>query len=203
MRRFAVPLVFALFALLFVSVVAVAQSTLRLLPAVVNVNQVVPTTLTMTGVVNGQAVTLTSPVNVTVAMQIKLESTGVAVTGQASAQQAQPTQTTQTYYDARNIPYRVDVRPPFSLLSVTSSVNALNRPEIVGEIKNIGTQEMQFVKAVVTFYKGGRVSSTNTGYTSLDRLAVGQSSPFKVVALSIPGDGFDAYMIQVDGSPAR
>jgi hypothetical protein len=138
MRRFAFPLALALLALLFVSVAAVAQSTFRLLPAAVNVSQVVPTTFTMTGVVNGQAVTITAPVNVTVVMQIKVESTGVAVTGQTTAQQVQPTRTAQTLYDTRNIPYRVDIQPPFSLLSANSSVTALNRPEIVGEIQKHG-----------------------------------------------------------------
>jgi hypothetical protein len=62
---------------------------------------------------------------------------------------------------------------------------------------------MEFVKVIVTFYKGGKIVATDTGYTSLERLIPGQSSPFKVMSFTITGDGFDAYTIQAQGSQVR
>ncbi len=177
----------------------VAQSSFRLLPTVVTVNQVVPTTVTMMGVVNGQAVTLTAPINVAVAMQIKLEPTGATVTGQPSAAAA-TAPTTQN--DSRGIPYRVDTRPPLALLSATSSVNSLGWIEIVGEIQNTGAESLQYVKAIVTLYKDGKVIGTMDGYTSLDQLAPGQSSPFRATS-ALKGDQVNAYMIQLQGRPVR
>lgn len=178
----------------------VAQSSLRLLPTVVTVNQTVPTNVTLTGVVNGQAVTLTAPVNVSVSMQIRMESTGAVVAGQVAA--AQPAAQIATQYDARNMAYRVDARPPLALLSATSNVNGLGWLEIVGEIQNNGAEPLQYVKAIVTFYKDGKVVETGNGYTSLDQLAPGQSSPFQVISTLKP-DQVNAYMVQLQGRPVR
>lgn len=187
--------------LLLVGVVGVvAQSSLRLLPTVVTVNQTVPTNVTLTGVVNGQALTLTAPVNVSVSMQIRLESTGVVVAGQVAA--PQPAAQIATQYDARNMAYRVDARPPLALLSATSNVNGLGWLEIVGEIQNDGAESLRFVKAVVTFYKDGKVVETGNGYTSLDQLAPGQSSPFQLMSTLKPEQA-NAYLIQLQGSPVR
>lgn len=178
-----------------------AQASFRLLPTVVTVNQVVPTNVTLTGVVNGQAVTLTAPVNVTVAMQIKLESTGATVAGQPGAS-APIVATPTTQRDARNIPYRVDTRPPLALLSATSNVNGLGWVEIVGEIQNTGAETLQYVKAVVTLYKDGKVVDTTDGYASLDQLAPGQSSPFQAIS-TLEDSQVNAYMIQLQGRPVR
>lgn len=178
----------------------VAQSSLRLLPTVVTVNQTVPTNVTLTGVVNGQAVTLTAPVNVSVAMQIRLESTGAVVAGQVAT--TPPAAQIATQYDARNMAYRVDARPPLSLLSATSNVNGLGWLEIVGEIQNIGAEPLQYVKAIVTFYKDGKIVATADGYTSLDQLAQGQSSPFQVISTLKPEQA-NAYMVQLQGRPVR
>lgn len=178
-----------------------AQASFRLLPTVVTVNQVVPTNVSLTGVVNGQAVTLTAPINVTVAMQIKLEPAGVTVAGQPVAS-APAAATPTTQRDARNVPYRVDARPPLALLSATSSVNGLEWVQIVGEIQNTGAETLQYVKAIVTFYKDGKIVGTTDGYTSLDQLAPGQSSPFQAIS-TLGDDQINAYMIQLQGRPVR
>lgn len=178
----------------------VAQSSFRLLPTVVTVNQVVPTNVTVTGIVNGQAVTLTAPINVAVAMQIKLEPTGATGTGQPSAAPAAATPATQS--DARGIPYRVDARPPLALLSATSSVNGLGWIDIVGEIQNTGSGSLEYVKAIITLYKDGKVVGTMDGYTSLDQLAPGQSSPFRATS-TLKGEQVTAYMVQLQGRPVR
>jgi hypothetical protein len=203
MQRTPVAILLALGAILVVVVTAVAQSSFQLLPTVVNVNQVVPTTITIAGVVNGQTVTLTAPVNVTVAMQIKLDAANASSTAQTAAQQVAVQAATQTQYDSRNVPYRTDARPPFVLLQVDSNLTGYGDTAlIVGEILNNGAQETQFVKAVVTFYKDGKIVSSAEGYTSLDRLASGQSSPFQVLS-QLSGDQFNAYAVQVQGRAVR
>lgn len=203
MRRTFLALMLAFIAVLVVVVVAVAQSSFRLLPTVINVNQVVPTTITMAGVINGQAVTLTAPVNVTVAMQIKLDNTGAAVTTQTTAQQNAMPAPAETQYDSRNVPFRTDARPPLVLVQVDSNLSGYgDKALIVGEIQNSGTQDMQFVKAIVTLYKDGKIVSSAEGYTSLDQLAPGQSSPFRVLT-QLSGDQFNAYAVQTQGRVVR
>lgn len=92
MRRTTIAL-FVAFALTLLSAIFVAaqSSQLNLLqPTVVNVTQAVPVNVTLGGVVGGQMVTLTAPMTVNVALQVRLEGRAATVTtaGQAAPAQA-------------------------------------------------------------------------------------------------------------------
>jgi hypothetical protein len=211
MRRafFAVGLAAAL--LLVGSLVVLAQAgPLRLLqPAVVTISQAAPVQVTLGGIVGGQQVTLTAPMTMNVAVQVRLEGSGAVVTASA-VQAAQPAQAAAStgasagpvLSDPRGVAYRVDVAAPFQLMQVSSAVNVFDSASVVGEIRNAGTQEMQFVKAVVTFYRDGKIVQVGEGYTKLDRLAPGQSSPFEVMTRLDISD-FNAYTVQADGRAVR
>jgi hypothetical protein len=209
MRRVLLAVVAAVVLLLVGSLMVFAQSgQLRLLqPTVVNVNQAVPVNVTLGGIVGGQQVTLTAPMTMQVALQIRLDGAGAVVAASAVPAQgvaaAQPAASAGTVLnDPRGVTYRVDVSAPFQLTQVASAVNSLDMASIVGEIKNAGSDEMQFVQAIVTFYKDGRIVNVGNGYTMVSKLAAGQSSPFQVVTTLGAAD-FNAYTVQVQGQKAR
>lgn len=57
-----------------------------------------------------------------------------------------------------------------------------DRRYVFGEIRNNSGGPVEFVKIVVTMFDGGgRVVGVDTGYTDLDDLAAGQTSPFEVL----------------------
>lgn len=205
MRRTTMTLFIAFALLLLSGIFVAAQSTqLNMLqPAVVNVTQAVPVNVTLGGIVGGQMVTLTAPMTVNVALQIRLEGRGATVTtaGQAApAQAAQPAAASSgtVFNDTRGIPYKTDVPAPFALTQVASNVNSLDMLEVVGEIKNAGTSPMRFVEAIVTFYKDGKIVNVSSGFTMVSELAPGQSAPFKVMT-TLKGDLVNAYTVQVQG----
>jgi hypothetical protein len=204
MRRALLAVVAAVVLLLVGSLLALAQSAqLRLLqPAVVTISQAAPVMVTLGGIVNGQQVTLTAPMTMNVAVQVRLDGAGAAVAASA-APAAQPAASTGTVMtDGRGVPYRVDVGAPFQLTQVTSTANSLGWISIVGEIKNTGPDTLQYVKALVTFYKNGKIVQVGEGYTKLDQIAPGQSAPFEVITM-VAADQVNAYTVQVQGRPVR
>lgn len=205
MRRVTLAVVAAVGLLLVGSLVVLAQAgQLRVLqPAVVTVNQAVPVSVTLGGLVNGQQVTLTAPMTMQVALQIRLDGAGVAVAAQAvGAAQPAAASSGAVLSDARGVSYRVDVGAPFQLTQVASTENSLGWLSIVGEIKNTGPTTLQYVKALVTFYKDGKLVQVGEGYSKLDQIAPGQSAPFEVPTM-IEADQVNAYTVQVQGRPVR
>lgn len=176
-------------------------------PVVVNVNQAVPVNVTVGGVVGGQVVTLTAPMTMNVAVQVQLVGRAAAVVA-AQAAPAQPapsapaTAAGTIYHDSRGIPYKLDVRAPYQLTQIESSVDGLGEVNIIGEIRNTGPDTLQYVKAIITFYKDGKIIDLGEGYTKLDRLTPGQSSPF-MVPTSMKPDQVHAFTVQIDGQKAR
>ena len=202
MRRAFLAVLFSVVLLVLGSLVVWGQgNSLRLLqPAVVTVQQAAPVVVTLGGVVNGQQVTLTAPMTMNVAVQVQLVGGGAAVT----AVQAQPAAASSgaVLSDARGVPYRVDVSAPFQLTQVTSTENSLGWLSIVGEIKNTGPATLQYVKALVTFYKDGKMVGVAESYTKLDQIAPGQSAPFEVTTTT-EAEQVNAYTVQVQGRPVR
>lgn len=204
MRRVGLAAVAAVVLLLVGSLIALAQSSqLRLLqPAVVTVQEAAPVQVTLGGIVGGQQVTLTAPMTVNVAVQVRLEGGGVVVAASAAPAQAVAASTATVQNDTRGLPYRVDVGAPFALTQVASTANSLGWISIVGEIKNTGPDTLQYVKALVTFYKDGKIVQVGEGYSKLDRIAPGQSAPFEV-ATTVPAEQVNAYTVQVQGRAVR
>jgi len=80
------------------------------------------------------------------------------------------------------VSYRTTTDEPLSGLTVvshTAKTDTYGYYEIVGEVKNTSGTTAEYVKIVATYYdSGGTVIGTEYTYTSLDQLAVGQTSPF-------------------------
>jgi len=73
------------------------------------------------------------------------------------------------------VPYR-----ELQILSHSSKVE-YGYYKVIGEIQNTGSQNVEFVKIVATFYgSGGTVVGTSFTYTDLDTLAPNQKSPFEL-----------------------
>lgn len=67
-----------------------------------------------------------------------------------------------------------------------------------GEVQNTGTTPAEYVKLVVTLYDAsGNVVATDFGYTTLDTIPVGGTSPFETGTDYWPD--FDHYEIQIQG----
>lgn len=203
MRRttFTLFIAFGLFLLSAVLVAAQSTQLNMLQPAVVNVTQAVPVNVTLGGLVGGQMVTLTAPMTMNVALQVRLEGRGATVTAVGQAAPAQVAAVAASpgtvYNDGRGIPYKAEVPSPFVLTQLTSRINSLDMTEIVGEIKNAGPEKVKKPEIIVTFYKDGKIVSVDRGYMMLDELTPGQSSPFQLMATSVGPGQMNAYTIQL------
>lgn len=205
MRRVLYALAVATVLLLGGALVVLAQggAVSLLQPVVVTVNQAVPVNVTLGGVVNGQAVTLTAPMTMAIAVQVRLEGRGASVVAaQAAPAGTAPAAQGGVLRDLRGVQYKVDVRPPFELTQVGSTVSPVGWISVVGEVKNTGTVPLRYVKGIVTFYKDGKIVQVGEGYTKLDVLEPGQSAPFETI-LPLPADQVNAYTVQVQGREAK
>ena len=71
---------------------------------------------------------------------------------------------------------------------------------LVGEAKNTGEKDCEYVKIVVAFYDAeGQVIGVDYTYTELDVVPAGKTSPFDLSVDSLPE--FDHYELWVEGSP--
>lgn len=78
--------------------------------------------------------------------------------------------------------------------------NYLGYSCVVGEIQNIGNNNLEFVNIVATFYdKDNRVLDSPFTYTEIDLLEPGQKSPFKIVSLE-ENLQVDHYKLYAEGS---
>jgi len=102
------------------------------------------------------------------------------------------------------VSYRETDEEPFTglkILSHSARIDDYGYHEIVGEVKNEGTNDAKFVRVVCTYYDaGGRVTGTSFTYTAYD-IDVGDSAPFELS--SYPRDLVPAnYELQVQGRQA-
>jgi hypothetical protein len=71
--------------------------------------------------------------------------------------------------------------------------------KVVGRIKNNSTQTVWLVSITVVFYDaGGRILDVDDGYTALDELGPGVSSPFEVSSYDVRNAA--RYDLVVSGS---
>lgn len=68
------------------------------------------------------------------------------------------------------------------ILSHSSFIDIFGYYDVVGEVKNVGDQPVEWVTVTATFYDSeGQVVGTNSAYTYLEVLLPGRKSPFKIV----------------------
>lgn len=76
--------------------------------------------------------------------------------------------------------------------------------EIVGEIKNIGGQDAQFVKVIAILYdQSGKILGVEFTYTTLDKVVAGGTSPFQILVFSIAEGQIDHFDLIVEGQPSN
>ncbi len=108
-----------------------------------------------------------------------------------------------SYYEFEPPRYRAggQAPPALTILDDSGSVNQFGWYELLGLIRNDSERSLEFVKAVGTLYDaGGTVLGCNFSYVSIDPLAPGKLSSFKMAYYE--GRDYsqvDSYRIQADG----
>ncbi len=79
----------------------------------------------------------------------------------------------------------LSARVSVQILSKHLLVDALGYTNVVGEVKNMGTQNVDFVQLTGTFYNStNHVTGTDFTFTMLSILTPGEQSPFKITDLT-------------------
>ena len=174
-------------------------------PLVVNVQQAVPVDVTLAvDLGDGEIVEVTTPITVAVAMQVKIDGSGVvAVTaGEAETPVVEVAQEEAqavggALVDSEERAYEIEAPDDIAVANVASSVNVLDMLEIIGEITNDGSDTLKYVQAIATLYDAeGNMLSVDTGFASVKEMAPGQTSPFQVMSMTA-GDDVASYRLQV------
>lgn len=102
---------------------------------------------------------------------------------------------TASDFDRRNAASNLQVEQS----TLTAPGNDRDEAKVVGRIKNGGTQVAWLVSITAVFYDAaGKVIDVDNGYTSLDELAPGATSPFEIS--SYDAKGVARYELVVSGS---
>jgi hypothetical protein len=171
-------------------------------PLVVSIEQAVPVDVTLAVEVDGEVITVTTPITVAVAMQVKLDGAAVAAVtgGESKAPVVAVTQeetAAGALVDGAGLTLEVTALEGVTVDNVTSSVNALDMLEIIGEITNDGGDPLKSVQLIATLYDAaGAMLGVDTGYASVKEIAPGQTSPFKIMSMTAGAD-VASYRLQV------
>lgn len=113
-----------------------------------------------------------------------------------------PTVTSEPTATATDVPPTPTDVPPtpvpagVPVLSSFDYQSSTSYRRLVGEVQNNTGQNIEYAEVIATFYDGdGRVSGTDSGYTSIDILTPGQKSPFTV--LYEASQPHASYLLQV------
>ncbi len=75
---------------------------------------------------------------------------------------------------------------------------------IVGEVKNIGNKDAEFVEIIAIMYDAnGKIIGTESTFAKLDKVVAGSTSPFEVLVLSIADGAIDHYDLIVEGTASN
>lgn len=174
-------------------------------PVVVTIAQAVPADVTIAiAQDDGAVVTATVPITVGVNLQITIDGAQVVSVAPAAAEPpAVEVATVQAaaagdLVDAAGRPYTAELADAYTLAQVESSVNALGKIEIIGDVTNIGDEPAKYVNLIITLYgEDGAILGVETTYTSLNTIEPGQTSPFRMISLT-DGAAVANYRIQIE-----
>lgn len=177
-------------------------------PIVVTIDQVVPADVTLAIVQgDGAVVTTTVPITVGVSLQIKIDGATVVAVAPAAAEPATvavaavEVAAAGDQVDAAGRAYSTELAENITLDQIESSLNALDKLEIIGDITNTGDEPLKYVQLIATLYaEDGSILGVETAYSSLDTISPGQTSPFRLMAMSVvDGASVASYRIQIEG----
>jgi hypothetical protein len=85
------------------------------------------------------------------------------------------------------------------LLSQKLKKSSFGYRDLVGQVKNIGSDSAAYVEILLTVYdKNGGVIRTESTYADVDLLKPGQKSPFKFFASADDFKGMDHYELSIE-----
>jgi len=98
-----------------------------------------------------------------------------------------------TYMPTTNEPYA-----GLTILSRSSYTSTIGTFHVVGEVKNSGNRDVNFVKVIGTFYdSAGKVVDTSFTYTNPSDITSGQTAPFYLMVMSPQVSKIKTYELQV------
>ena len=185
-----------------------AQSIVtRIKPMLVQIEQSVPISVTVyVPVSETETMTLTVPatvdldVNVSIADTVETDVQVVNVTNPALVTVSELLQAGGNLVNNNDIPYTVETVEGVELIQWITSENSLGWTAITGEVRNIDeSHNVDSVKFTVTFYdEDGNLLDVETGYSQLDTIVPGQTSPFELSSSTLELNQIGRYLIQVE-----
>lgn len=89
----------------------------------------------------------------------------------------------------------------FEVISSSGTTGDFWAYEIVGEIRNTGSQDAEFVQILVILYNtDGQIIGTDFTYWDFDKVTAGGTSPFTILVSYTSEDDIDHYELLVEGS---
>jgi hypothetical protein len=99
--------------------------------------------------------------------------------------------------------YRPTTGEPYSglqILSHSSYISRIGTYHVVGEVKNTGNRDVNYVEVIGTFYdSSGKVVDASFTYTDPSDVSAGQTSPFDLIVMSPQVSKIKTYELQVQG----
>jgi len=110
------------------------------------------------------------------------------------------------HYKLKIIDYDITTEQPYrnlQILSYSDSIDVLGWMHVVGEVKNNGSETVEYVMILATFYDSdGKVVVTEWTFTEEDEIAPGETGTFELLMIySDLVPQIDHYTLQVQGSP--
>ena len=97
----------------------------------------------------------------------------------------------------------LDPYTEFEVVSSTGRIPSFGGYEIVGEIRNTGVANAEFVEVIAVLYDvNNRILGVDFTFTEFDIVEAGGTSPFSLIALSTADGAIDHYDLFIEGSVA-
>lgn len=92
----------------------------------------------------------------------------------------------------------------FEVISPQGKLADFGGYEIVGEVKNVGSKDAEFVKVIVILYdSSGKILGVDFTFATLDKVVAGGTSPFQVLVFSTAEGSIDHFDLIVEGQASN
>jgi len=179
----------------------------RIKPMLVQIEQTIPITLTIeVPISETETTTLTVPAVVDLNLEISIADTVsssvqvVSVTNPALVTVSELLETGGNLVDNNDIPYTVENAEDVELIQWVTEENSIEWTTITGELRNTNEERsIDSVKITATLYDSdGKLLDVISGYSSLETIVPGQTSPFELYSIEIDFSQLGRYLVQVE-----
>jgi len=185
-----------------------AQNLLaRIRPMLVQIEQSVPITVSIeVPISETEMTTVTVPAIVDLNLEISIADTVsssvqvVKVTNPALVTVSELLETGGNLVDNNDIPYTVENAEDGELIQWVTEENSIEWTTITGELRNTNEERsIDSVKITATLYDSdGKLLDVISGYSSLETIVPGQTSPFELYSIEIDFSQLGRYLVQVE-----